>query len=103
MIYHWFLQKACTGLSCHTCCGHYPALLFVSTGGYRLIDSGWRGFLYAWFFTAFVSDQTCSVIEYFRTAKKIEKAEADKVKNEAPYVQADNQLEEHTFAGNMFR
>jgi hypothetical protein len=69
---HWAIYKACFGLTCQTCVVHYPALLFITAGHYRILDPGWMGFIYAWMTAAFAGDGFLWTLEVMKKFVQIE-------------------------------
>jgi hypothetical protein len=75
----WFIQKLCFGLTCPTCVIHYPCFIFAAIGRYRLIASGWWGFLYAWMFMAFTGDTVLWVLDVMKKGKALEQSTSEAV------------------------
>lgn len=51
-----FTRKVCFLLSCHYCLSHYVTLFFLIVTRFKLLCSGWRGYLIAFFSVVWVAN-----------------------------------------------
>ena len=71
------IRKFSYMMTCEYCFSHWVTMFFLFITGFRLIFDDWRGYLFSFFVTAWMSNQIMSLYRRLRVVIKLDNAIAE--------------------------